>query len=304
MHERLQLPDSNGERVRIALGIPTFNRSHVLLQTLDQVLAQAPPADEIIVVDQSDWYPDGARERLETLAALGKILYVRQDTPNLPMARNRVLAETTCAIVIFIDDDVNLTPGFVAGHLANYTETDVWAVCGRVTEGLVARPKQVRTWPKAVDYRFSDVAWDDRIENFGSFKGCNHSVRRDKAQDVGEYDTGYQGVALREESDLALRILAAGGRIVFDPNASLHHLRAPAGGCRVNQWGDWTAGLCSLRFAIKHRRVLGRYFWWEFWHAYRLGVANRNTVKFPWIVLVRSVRFLLKALTIQADRST
>lgn len=286
--------------ITTALGIPTFNRGHVLLDTIDQALTQDPRADEIIVVDQSDWYPEGVRERLERLASEGKIRYFQQDTPNLTMARNRILRETIADLVIFVDDDVRLSPGFIAAHRANYADTEVWAVCGRVTEeGIASRPPVSRTWLKAGDYREFDVSWLQRIDDFGSLKGCNHSVRVEAARRLGGYDESFIGVALREESDLALRILVDNGRIVFDPTAHLHHLRAPAGGCRVNQWGAWTAGLCSLRFALKHRVTLGRYFWGEIWHAYRLGVLNRSTVRRPLVVLGRSVRFMITALTMQ-----
>ncbi len=290
------------QEITTALGIPTFNRGHVLLDTINQALAQDPRADEIIVVDQSDWYPEGAREQLERLASEGKIRYFRQDTPNLPMARNRILREAVTDIVIFVDDDVCLSPGFIAAHRANYADTEVLAVCGRLTEeGIASRPLVSRTWLKVGDYREFDASWLQRIENFGTLKGCNHSVRVDAARRLGGYDVNFTGVALCEEVDLALRILKNDGCIVFDPTAHLHHLRAPAGGCRVSQWGDWTAGLCRLRFALKHRVTLGRYFWREIWHAYRLGVLHRNTVKRPWVVLGRSVRFMITALTMQCD---
>jgi len=284
-------------RIKIAIGIPTFNRGEVLLKTLEDVLRQDPLPDEIIVVDQSDWYPEGARERIEALSESGVIRYFRQETPNLPTARNRVLRETVCDIVIFIDDDVELAPGFVAAHAANFQEESVWAVCGGITERDVAvRPIVPRTWAKVLDYRRFDPGWNIRIEDFGSLKGCNHAVRRSAVLALGGYDEGYTGVALREEGDLAMHILRAGGRIVFDPKARLHHLRAPAGGCRVSQWGAWSAGCCSLRFAMKHHGLLGPYIWAELWHAYRLGVLNKNNLIRPWRLVGRTMRFAACAL--------
>jgi len=157
------------------------------------------------------------RERIKALAAKGVIRYFRQETPNLPTPRNCVLRETVCDIVIFIDDDVELAPGFVAAHAANFQEESVWAVCGGITERDIAvRPIVQRTWAKVLDYRKFDPRWNIRIEDFGSLKGCKHAVRRSAVLALGAYDEGYTGVALREESDLAMRILR-GGRIVFDP---------------------------------------------------------------------------------------
>jgi len=293
----------SGQPLRVAVGIPTYNRGHVLLATVEQVLAQDPTADEVLVVDQSDWYPDGVRERLEALALQGSIRYVRQDTPNLPMARNRILAETQCSVVIFIDDDVRLSHGFIGAHRSNYENDDVWAVCGRITEeGIPVREVKQRTWPKILDYRYADFGWDRRDENFGTFKGCNHSVRRNVVLDLGGYDETYAGVALREETDMAFRIINAGGRIVFDPEAYLHHMRAPAGGCRVSSWGDWSAGRSVLRFALKHRKLLGRHIWSELWRAYRLGVLNGSNISHPIRIASRSAAFVRELMALSMGR--
>ena len=46
-------------------------------------------------------------------AAEGRLLRLVMDAPNLPAARNRAVEETTCDIIRFIDDDVEIPPGFV-----------------------------------------------------------------------------------------------------------------------------------------------------------------------------------------------
>jgi GT2 family glycosyltransferase len=187
--------------------------------------------------------------------------------------------------VIFVDDDVELAPGFVAAHARNYCDDTVWAVAGRIRQRL-GWPRRWRPsrWRKELDYRFFNFEGTERRE-VGSFGGVNHSVRRRRVLDLGGYDEGYTGVALREEGDLALRILEAGGRIVFDPDACLLHLSAPAGGCRVAQWGDMTAALCNLRFVRKHWRRLGWVSVLELWHTWRLGVLNRRNLRSPWRML-------------------
>ena len=280
-------------QMKISIGIPTYNRASFLLDTIRDALQQKPSADEIVIVDQSDWYPNGAKEELLALAEKGDIRYFRQEEANLPKARNRIMAETACDIVIFIDDDVQLSPGFVTAHLANYRNDAVWAVCGRVTEREISiRHIVERSWPKALDYKFFDLGWTQRINDFGNVKGCNHSVRRVSVSALGGYDESYTGVALREETDLAFRVVQAGGAIYFEPAANLHHLRAPAGGCRITSWGDWTAGCSVLRFALKHRKQLGLCFWSELWHAYRLGVLNKSNLRHPLRVILKTFVFM------------
>lgn len=274
----------------IAVGIPTYNRADVLLSTIRQVLAQRPPPDEVIIVDQSDWYPEGVKEALNDLAGLGRIRYLVQQPPNLPAARNRILREAHADIVIFIDDDVELGDAFVEHHARNYSDPTVWAVAGRVCQRL-GWPKRwrPRRWRRELDYRFFSFESTARQE-VGSFPGMNHSVRRERALALGGYDEGYRGVALREEGDLALRILDAGGRIVFEPEASLVHLQAPAGGCRVTQWSDISAAECNLRFVQKHWRQLRWVIPLELWHCLRLGVLNRHKIRKPVSALIDSAR--------------
>lgn len=278
--------------MKIALGIPTYNRGNILVKTIEDALKQNPPADEIIVVDQSDWYPEGVKEKLLEFSDKGFILLIFQEKANLPVARNRILVESACDIVIFIDDDVEMAPGFIGAHKSNYYDSSVSAVCGRITEQDIAiRPYLGRNWPKILDYKLFDFGWNVRVNDFGIVKGCNHSVLREYVLSLGGYDEEFFGVAMREEGDMAFRILEASGLIQFDPIAYLHHLRSPAGGCRVSVWGDWSAGSSVLRFSLKHRKLLGRYFWPEFWHAYRLGVINKNNLSNPWYLFKRILAF-------------
>src|SRR4051812_40897473 len=100
----------------VAVAIPTYLRGQVLLDTIEQVLAQDPPADEVVVVDQTpDHFPE-VRAKLRGWHDAGRIKWVHQATPNLPMARNTALRESTSDVIIYIDDDVVLVPGFIGHH--------------------------------------------------------------------------------------------------------------------------------------------------------------------------------------------
>ena len=65
-----------------------------------------------------------------------------------------------------------------------------------------------------------------------SLRGCNMSVARQLAFDVGLFDEGFIGNAHREETDFSLRIRRRGYQIVYDPDAAVVHLSHPAGGSR------------------------------------------------------------------------
>lgn len=292
------------ENVRVAVAVPTFNRNDILIDTLKGVSSQYPPADEVLVIDQSEEHTPEVQSQLDAWHKEGQIQYLHQSPPNLPSARNRALRETSCDVVIFIDDDVKLEPGFVEAHRRNYIDNQkVVAVAGRVVQRLgwpkVKRPAQ---WPRVLDYKYFRLDGEQRREGIAVFTGCNHSVRVDYAQKLGGYDEAYRGVALREEGDLALRIYNAGGVIAFDPAASLFHLAAPSGGCRRNNSLDISGGLSVMRFAVKHRSALGESFYREVWHSVRLSILTKNNLRRFWLLPVVSFQFFRATLAIFKQR--
>lgn len=244
--------------VSLALAVPTYRRERVLVDTLEQVLAQDPPPDEVLVVDQSERHDPETEAFLAGASAAGRLRWIRHAPPGLPGARNRALAESTCEVVLFIDDDVELEPGFVARHAANYADPAVAAVGGRVVQARA--PWQIaarrRPWPRRLDCLYLRPDGTERLEGVATFQGGNHSIRRAVALAAGGYDEGYLGWAFREESDLALRLWEAGHRIVFDPLAALTHLQAEAGGCRYEEHArpvaDWTIAYPGAYFAWRH----------------------------------------------------
>jgi len=64
------------------------------------------------------------------------------------------------------------------------------------------------------------------------FIGCNFSVRRELATELGGFDENFVRVAYRYEAEFAHRFRAGGRQIHFEPQACLHHLKAGSGGTR------------------------------------------------------------------------
>ncbi len=60
----------------------------------------------------------------------------------------------------------------------------------------------------------------------------NLSVLREKALEIGAFDENFVGVAYRFETEFARRLCKAGGKILFEPRASIRHLKAEHGGTR------------------------------------------------------------------------
>ncbi len=284
----------------VTIAIPTYNRGAILCETIDHLLRLEARADEIVIVDQTRKHPPEAEARLQELAASGAIRLVRLDEPSIPRAMNRALTEARSARVLFLDDDIIPSPRLVAAHAEAYRDPGIWAVAGQVLQPgeepehfheLVLRRGAVRD----LEFRFThDEACD--VQNV---MAGNLSVDRDRALSIGGFDENFTAVAYRFESDFALRLVAAGGRIRYEPAASIRHLKAAGGGVRA--WGDHRTSISPAHsagdyyFARKHVKAFWPYVGKRLVH----NVITRYHVRHPWTVpgkLIGEIRGLLAGI--------
>lgn len=115
---------------RASVVIPTYNRAHVLPETLESVLGQTYQDFDVWIVD--DGSTDGTREALE--AYLGdRVHYVRQENRGPSAARNTGIRVSGGELVSFLDSDDVWLPEKLArevGFLDRHR--DVGVVCSDV----------------------------------------------------------------------------------------------------------------------------------------------------------------------------
>jgi len=285
----------------VCVAIPTFNREQVLLDTIRQVLAQQPSADEVLVIDQTPRHAPATSEALTAWQREGRIQWIRCSPPNASAARNRALVEAVSDIVIFIDDDVILPPGFLESHRACYDDPSVEMVAGQV----LAKDRQVHSG-KVEDFDLGFPLNHDQRAWIGTWRSCNCSVRRRLAVELGGFDERYFHGASREESDLVARATAHSGRkVLFEPKASLVHLAEASGGAR--SWGGYYAPLAvawavgeyyfafmNLPFGRMIESIAGRLFanlvnWYCLRHPWVIpAIVVREVVGFVWALILSS----------------
>jgi GT2 family glycosyltransferase len=273
----------------ITVAIPTYNRAAIVVETVRRLFTLDPPPEAIVVVDQSaeenralsDWHRDG-RIRLIRLAA-----------PSIPHAMNEALLAADTPVVLYLDDDVEPAPKLIAAHEQVHADAAIWAVVGQILQ-----PDE-----EAAHFQQPD---DDLEFHFNHDRGCfvanvmagNLSVKREHAIDIGGFDENFVGVAYRFETDFALRLIAAGGRIWFSPEAGLRHLKLSSGGLR--SFGDHRSSpspahsVGDYYFAIHHRPPLWRYALTRL----RKNAVTRFHITHPWAIpakLIGELRGLLLA---------
>lgn len=211
--------------VPVSVVIPTYGRERVLVQTITSLLDLPVVPAEVLVVDQTERHEPDTVRALDELVASGTVRVVKQSVPSIPQAMNRGLLEASHAVVLFLDDDIVPGKDLVEAHWRAHQGADRRVVAGRV----------IQPWHADGSVPMEGFSGTSRCE-VTEFMGGNFSLGRRLALDVGGFDERFVRVAFRFEAEFAARLRAAGARIEFEPEASLHHLKVASGGTRT--YGD------------------------------------------------------------------
>jgi GT2 family glycosyltransferase len=284
--------------LNVTLGIPTYNRGAILLRTLERIFTLDPAPAAILVVDQTREHPAEVERQLAAWSGEERIEWLRLTLPSIPHAMNEAMQRATTELVLYLDDDVDPVTDIVAAHAAAYADPGVWAVVGQCLEPGETAAHLTGPWDDRglpdLDFRWNH----DEARDVQNIIAMNLSVRRERALATGGFDENFVTAAYRFESDFALRIGQAGGRIRFEPRASVRHLRIPTGGTR--SYGDHKTSAHPAHsagdyyFALHHARSFPTYV------AVRLrkNVLTRFHLRHPWTVpakLIGELRGLLLA---------
>lgn len=190
-------------RPRVSFVLPTYNRRHVLLHSIEQVYRCGLVRDEfeLLVVDNasSDGTAEAVRERFPSVRLL------RQSTNRGACAKNAALTIARGEFVVFLDDDSYPQPGSLA-RMIDYFERDPLLGAAVFTITLPDGSRECSAYPNVCI-------------------GCGTGFRREALQQVGGLPEDFFMQA--EEYDVSLRLLDVGWRV--EPFDDLHvtHLKTP-----------------------------------------------------------------------------
>jgi GT2 family glycosyltransferase len=266
--------------VAVSVIVPTYRREAPLRRCLADVLAQRHPTFELLVVDQS---PDHEAETWAALRALPPhARHVRLDTPSVTAAANAGVRLATAPLLLFLDDDVEIADrDLLARHARHYDDPAVAGVVGRIVS---AEPRPDLPRPQAQGpLGFLEMNFDHPFAmDAPTAAGANMSFRRALVVGLGGFDERYTANAFRWETDFSLRVIRAGYRIRYDPEARVVHHYGTPGGCdnghllgRSPASHAWYESFFrnNTYFALK---LLGRGHRARFlWRLYREHVLNR-----------------------------
>jgi GT2 family glycosyltransferase len=217
--------------VRFSVVIPTMRREDLLRGTLESLRACDPCPSEVIIVD-ADADHSARQVVSEFQDRLAPTLYYVHDAPSLTAQRNRGIEKATCDVVVFLDDDVEISGDLFARLEEAYRDSTVVGVTGRIVEGQPRRfggpgsgiRRLILGGKEGTFTRFGYPRYLrrlDREQDVEFMQGCFMSARHEVLEHV-RFDEQMDGYALAEDEDFSYR-LSRVGRIRYLPDVVVHH---------------------------------------------------------------------------------
>lgn len=217
-----------GENWDISIIVSTYNRCEVLRGALERMLAQEAKGIkyEIIAVDNNS--TDDTRSVIESLIARGhdNLRYLFEPRQGVSYGRNSGMKAARSPIFAFTDDDVRVSPNWIARIKRAFDEhPEVDFLGGKV---LPCDDLQMPVWltrkqwaPLALlDYGESKF-YVDSSKALG-LVGANLAFRRRAFDLIGEFATDVQrvkdGIGSLEDVELQVRAWRAGSRGLYVPD--------------------------------------------------------------------------------------
>ena len=214
--------------------LTTFNRCEHLRTALDSLQRQRVPEGfewEVLVVDNNS--SDDTRQVIESFAARepGRIRYLFEGRQGKTFALNTAIAQAKGATLAFTDDDVTLDPEWLASLVTRMREYRCGGAGGRIV------PTWTQPKPKWLEtdgpFRLGSVVVSMDLVTIPSWfydrlpLGANMAITADALRRVGLFRTDLgptTGSLIRgEDSDICRRLLAAGERLLYVPDAVVFH---------------------------------------------------------------------------------
>lgn len=235
----------------ISVILATRDRASLLRGTLDALSKQISPGCpvEIVVVDNGSI--DGTRDVIQAAARESSIpiVYLTESKPGKSHALNTAVARAQGDLLVFTDDDVLPSPGWLAAYAQVFGETAADYAAGRILPLWDVTPPR---WLMPAQHgvlavgdggtrRLTLAGIHDQVMPIGA----NMAVRRSVLDRIGGWnpDLGKLKNTLRtgEDHEFALKLAAAGFTGVYEPEACVLH-RVPADRLRLGYFFRWCYG--------------------------------------------------------------
>ncbi|HET9373635.1 MAG TPA: glycosyltransferase [Chthoniobacterales bacterium] len=302
IREELVLSPASVPFPSLSVAICTKDRTATLSRCLESVIAlQRRYRFELLVIDNA---PSDQRTA-KLVERFSEARYVLEKYPGLNFARNRAWREASGDIIAYLDDDVVVDSGWLAGlHEAWAENPDAAAFTGLVMPLSLDTRAQV-LFEKRDGFRrgFDKNRFGQELPGnplypcgagiFGA--GCNMAFRRQTLQELGGFDEALDtGPSLPGGGDLDIfyRIIRAGYVLVYEPSFMVFHEHRESDSALHRQYYTWGLGFMafvekSYRNDIAQRSRFRRLvIWWVSDQILQLKQALRGEHVLPFSMVL------------------
>jgi len=213
--------------MKIALYVPCFNAAKTIRACLAGVFCQSRPADEVLVID------DGSTDMTVEIAKKYPVRIIKH-TKNLGLAaaRNSAIRSTKAKLIASFDSDCKPSRDWLKYLEERISLSKVAGVGGKTVE--VSSSSVIDNW-RSVHMK-QDWGDGDKINPPFLF-GSNTLFRRDLLLKVGSYREKYRNNF--EDVDISRRLRSSGYSLIYEPRATVKHLRRDDLYSLLNNFWKW-----------------------------------------------------------------
>lgn len=202
---------------KISVVIPLYNAENYIEETLDSLIAQTYPIDEILVVD--DCGPDRSAEVVQRYSEQHPIVRLIQQPENKggSAARNRGLEEACNEWVLMMDADDTIHPELLQRQLEQLAKFDTVEPVPVCVHPAYLQTDAAGNILENSEYRGQQLSYK---ETFGSLLVRNYIItpsglllNRDAALEIGGYKTNF---FVSEDAEFILRLSRKGTFVYLD----------------------------------------------------------------------------------------
>ena len=220
--------------MKLEIAIVTRNRPEILDGTLERI-EKLGLINQVLVVDGSD---DNLTKKICDKYNLD---YYRQKSSGMTAARNEALRHTNKPYIVYIDDDVRVSGSWYDKIKSELEKSDIIGATGKLEDEdlhLNGLAKTVRKFLFGSKEKFGEVLdngvingdfFYDKRKEVDHMPGCNMAYEVESLKACGGFEEEYDvGNSYREDT-VASHKVSKKGKLIYNPEASLNHIKAQEG---------------------------------------------------------------------------
>ncbi|MGH7230431.1 MAG: glycosyltransferase family 2 protein [Nitrospiraceae bacterium] len=211
------------DRLMVSIIIPTHNRQAMLRKTLSALEMQTYPLALFEVIVVADGCTDGTTEMLRGYSASLALRILEQACQGAAAARNQGAKKAAGALLLFLDDDVEPSPGLVGAHVAAHQDRSGQVIMGPYVPFLHGRSDFfhmiLRSWWHD---KFREINDPGHRYTYEDLLTGNLSISAELFRRTGGFDPAIRSAG-REDYEFGARLIKAGVSFSFTAAALAYH---------------------------------------------------------------------------------